>query len=352
MSTALARDTQSPQSRQESIQIEAIRALTGELPLNDFGMPIGIYRTDLLPFHNYQPNSNGRKHDLLIIDDPLGPSEKQEGAPVRENGAEPEAEAEAEPHVFRTAGFPTKDLAIAFMPLQYDEGYPSFDNGMPFWQRLDYEPTDAYEAFHRYLQMSLGRASSSDDVEDEYDGVAASGTRSISHMAAEMFPDGDLLKMIDVFKGYYHHFYWGMRANAYDLCRVAQYRKQQEHRAIETQDEHYITSRKLRHRLMQYFDSTDDFWDLMTPKVGLDMLKTVTQLERISAGIPAAGPMSEEAAARSGTPFEIELQTVALRNLPSKGSTITDEGEILDQALQDPASTEILQRMIIRAGGN
>ncbi len=345
MNTAV-REVQGQQSQsQESRQIEAIRALTAELPLNDFGLPVGIYRTDLLPFHDYQPVGNGRKHDLLITDDPLirdDPGVEQEGAPATDIAE----------HVFRTAGFPTKALTVAFMPLQYDEGYPSFDNGMPFWQRLEYEPTDAYEAFQKYLHMSLGRVSSGDDFEEDYDGLAASGTRSIAHMAAEQYPDGDLLQMIDVFKGYYHLYYWGMRAHAYDLCRVAQYRKQQEHRAIETQDEHYIVSRRIRHRLMKYFDDEEEFWGLMTPKIGLEMFKAMTQLERVSAGIPAAGPMSEEAAARGGTPFEVELQTVALRNQTSKGVTITDEGELLDAALEDPASTEILQRMIIRAGGN
>ena len=327
----------------ESIQINAIRALTAEMPLNDFGLPIGVYRTDLLPFHDYKPNSRSRKHDLLIVD-ASDADTKQEGAPA--------TNTEVEPHVFRTAGFPTKSLATAFMPLQYDEGFPAFENGVPFWQRLEYEPAEAFEAFNKYLQMSLGSIASSIDTENEYDGTEASGIRSISRMASEMYPDSDLLGMIDIYKGYYHLYYWGMRAHAYDLFRVAQYRKQQEHRAIETQDEHYVTARRLRHRLMQYFDSDDEFWDLMTPKVGLDMLKTLTQLERVSAGIPAAGPMSEETAAKSGTPFEVVLRTVAQANQVAKGVTITDEGEILDRALEDPQATGLLQELIIRSGGN
>lgn len=349
MSTA-ASEVQKPESQvgQESIQIDAIRNLTSELPLNDYGLPVGIYRTDLLPFHDYVPP--GTKDlavavvDAVVVDDV--PVVEQEGAPSRDTEVIPAD------HIYRMAGFPTKGLTVAFMPLQYDEGFPAFGSGAPFWARLEYEPADAFAAFHKYLMMSLGSAASSEDVEDDYDGAAASGIRSISQLASEMHPDSDLLRMVDLYKGYYHLYYWGMRAHAYDLFRVAQYRKQQEHRAIETQDEHYITSRRLRHKLMQYFDSQEDFWDLMTPKVGLDMLKTLTQLERISAGIPAAGPISEEMAAKAGMTFEMELQTIAQTNRPSQGTTITDEGELLDSALKDPAATEILQRLIIRSGGN
>lgn len=341
MNTA-AKEVPDRQQSIESMQIDAIRALTRELPLNDFGLPVGIYRTDLLPFHDYKPGSQ----QLVAIEDVDVEEIEHAGAPTTE--ITPHVS-----HVFRTAGFPTKDLTVAFVPLQYDEGYPAFDTGMPFWSRLEYEPPDAYEAFSKYLAMNLGApAREIDDVEDfEYDGKEASGTRSIARMAAELHPDSNLLQMIDLYKGYYHLYYWGLRAQSYDLCRVAQYRKQQEHRAIETQDEHYITSRRLRHRLMKYLNDEEECWGLMTPKVGLDMLKTITALERISAGLPASGPMSEEAAAKGGTPFEIELRTVALRNQPVGGSTIDEKGTILDHALEDPESTEVLQRLIIRAGG-
>ena len=40
---------------QPDFTVMAIRQLTAELPLNDFGLPTGIYRTDLLPYHEYIP---------------------------------------------------------------------------------------------------------------------------------------------------------------------------------------------------------------------------------------------------------------------------------------------------------
>ncbi len=339
--------------KQQDLQIEALRALQSEIPLNDFGLPTGIYRTDLLPFHDYDPSptpahvlpesrSNG-------LGSPEEPEDDSDGSrvhhPVMASQEDP-----LEKQEYRIAGFPAAALSHAYVPLQYDEGFPAFANGSSFWNRLEYEPGDAFQAFERYLSMNLGRAA---DVEEDDDyGQAATGTRSISQLATILHPDSDLLAMSDTYQGYYHLYYWGARAHAYDLFRVAQYRQQQDLRAIETQDEHYVIARRLRAKLMQYFETEDDFMDMMTPKVAIDFFKNLTGLERISAGVPAAGPQTAEQAGEAGKPFELHLKTVAQTNRPASSSTTIDEdGEVLDKALQDPATTELLQEIIIRSGG-
>jgi hypothetical protein len=346
---------------QEQMQIEAVRALASEIPLNDFGLPIGIYRTDLLPFHDYKPDArdsyaphalqssaSGASGVIDLID--ISALGDQQGLNSPTTPVTFELTELAEVGVYRIAGFPAKDLSLAFIPLQYDEGFPAFDSGLPFWNRLDFEPSDAYAAFQEYLRMPLG--TTGDPEDDEYAGTSASGTRSLSTLVVSLEGnDSHVISAIARYQEYYHLYYWGMRAHAYDLFRVAQYRKQQELRAIETQDEHYVQSRRLRHRLMKYMDDEENFWDLMTPKIGLDMLKTITQLERISAGIPAAGPMSEEDRERAGNPFEVVLRTVAQSNRRKETTLITDDGQVLDNALKDPAATEILQELIIRSGG-
>ncbi len=356
-----------------AVQIEALRALQSEIPLNDFGLPTGIYRTDLLPFHDYKPHLSGNGHgaDLIILDD-LGPDDtteegrerirswyEEEGLPKpKESDGEDASNDEhalttthatAPAREYRVAGFPVDALSKAYVPLQYDEGFPAFLNGSPFWGRLDYEPGDAFQAFQRYLQMTLGRAA---DIENDEDfGEAASGTRSISQLAAILHPDSDLLKMADTYQGYYHLYYWNARAHAYDLFRVAEYRNQQELRAIETQDEHYVEARRLRARLMQYFQDDPNFWDMMTPKVGIDFFKTLTGVERISAGIPAAGPQAADREGGAGKPFELHLKTVAQSNRQDSGATVDEEGNVLDKVLADPKNTEFLQELIIRGGG-
>ncbi len=370
---------------------EIMRHLTKELPLNDFGLPTGIYRSDLLPFHDYStpvgsPVGESAATDVppstskdAKTEDPQGLSGVSnadtdcQNTPVDPlsllNGegdgydpiiqpSKPEpttALTEVPEGEYRIAGFPAKALSSAFVPLQYDEGFPAFENGISFWERLSYEPVEAFQVFQRYTFMAQGTPTKED--EDEYTGTAARGNRSISDLVMQLYPTADdtkLLMMVDKFKEYYHLYYWGLRVKAYDLFRVTQYRQSQEVRALETQDDHYIQSRAMRHRLVQYMGSDEEFWDLMTPKVAIDMHKHLTQLERISAGVPAAGPTAHESENRGQT-FEMAFRTFAQDQnnaaLTEEGDTVSEDGEVLTRALQDPAATKVLQELIIRSGG-
>ena len=342
---------------QEEIQVEAIRGLTKEIPTNDFGMPTGIYRTDLLPFHDYKPNSIPAP-----ITNPAPTNGTSTPIPVPVNGTalpllldtiddDEELTQELEPVStevveYRIGGFLAESLHQAFVPLQFDEGFPAFENGIPFWSRFEFEPLEAFKVFQKYTQMNRGSPSS--DPDDDYDGESAEGARSIADLATSEHPQGDIIDMVALYQRYYHLYYWGLRAHAYDLFRVAQFQKKQELRAVETMDEHYIVSRRIRHRLMQYMDDEGEFWDLMTPKIAIDMFKALTGLERISAGMPSAGPVSEKTEDRSATPFELVLKTVAQTGRSSEGDTYNEDGELLDKALGNPEYTKLLQELIIR----
>lgn len=348
--------------------IDAVRQLTDELPLNDFGLPIGIYRCDLLPFHDYIPNApklNGSQ-DLGKESPEQGANgvdtessevsnKSSEGSSNQEVVVCPAIASDGDPSVpdvYRIAGFPAKALNQAFVPLQYDEGFPAFLDGSPFWGRLEYEPQDTFYAFDRYLKMPLGAPR--DLEKDESDpGTPATGTRSLNALVSQIHPlltDTELLLQIDKYHEDFHLYYWGMRAHAYDLFRVAQHQKQQELRQLETQDEHYIDARKIRGRLLQYMTSEEEFWDLMTPKVASDLLKSTTQLERISAGLPASGPMSEQNE-KTHAPFEMTFRTIAQTSRPRVRATTNEDGEVLSKALEDPVATELLQELVIKSGG-
>lgn len=344
----------------EELQVQAIKALSSELPLNDFGLPTGIYRVDLLPFHDYEPkHSNGHAHTLPRTKEVESPESKPALIPpddvARGDSLLPVVINNGNGE-YRIAGFPATSLPNAFVPLQYDEGFPAFESGRAFWGQLDSEPHDVYRAFETYLQMALGRPSSLGDPEDPEDegdpGKAAAGTRSLSSLVAILHSaanDVELLPIIEHYKRAYHIYYWGLRARAYDLFRVAQHRRRQEVRAIETQDEHYVDARRLRHKVMKYMNDDEEFMDLMTPKVAIDLLKQTTALERISAGLPAAGPIAAGHEDRSGESLELTFRTIAQSNrASSEGAVVDEEGEILDRALEDPVTVEILQKLIIR----
>lgn len=97
---------------------EILPKLSRQLPLQVNGMPQGFYRMDLLP---------------------------------------PEVEQEDLQDI----------LDAAYVELQYHEGFPAFHDGRPFWHRLEYESTAAYELFRLYLQAGeTGPRSLEDLMED------------------------------------------------------------------------------------------------------------------------------------------------------------------------------------------
>ena len=368
---------------------EIMRALASELPLNDFGLPTGIYRSDLLPFHLYDPHiskatvgpsesfnpplleqshevqaadavqehSPGQPQDPSEVSVPVDPfallSGQGDGTPdtiVPKRVTKPAPEKAVAIGEYRIAGFPAVALQGAFVPMQYDEGFPAFEDGTAFWSRLSFEPTDAYMAFERYMMMSFSKP-----VKVAKEPENQAGTRSLSTLVAQIKPeanDVEILALTQQLKDYYHLYYWGLRARSYDLFRVTQHRQQQEIRALETHDDHYLKARGMRAKLEEYMDDEEDFWDMMTPKTAIDFHKHLTSLERISAGVPASGPMVRDE--NSGRSFEVEFATVAQAHRgegAGSGDLINEEGEVLDQALQDPAAVEVLQKLIIRTSG-
>ena len=380
----------------ELTQLRAIKDLTKQLPLNDMGLPVGIYRPDLLPWHTYeaphlmlpehlQPEAVDsqtvpavpeiRQAHLDTIDD-LGfdmpvmeldndvvtavdlaqeDGDRTEKALITSHfEPAPEIAVPPSPTIRRIAGFVQSDLDIAFVWLHFDDGFPALESGEPFWGRFIFEPHDAYTAFQEYLQMPLGTPTGWDEDEEESVGSSATGVRAIGDLAATLHGNGDLLQKQEQYRSYSIMYYWGLRAQAYDMYRVVQHQQRQEQRAIETLDEHYITARKLRGRLDTYMDN-EEFWEMLTPKVAIDLLKTTTGLERMSVGMGAAGPGVSGSQEGGGQTMEVAYRTIAQNNNTKgdgEGNLIeASSGEVLSEMLGDPEQAGMLQELIIKVGG-
>ena len=345
-----------------------VRELATKIPLNDFGLPMGYYRADLLPWHAWEPPTS--VFDVPTIDaptieadtdhfDPLGVG--LDIADVVSGTTSLVVLDEEEPDVptkeRRTVGFPTHELDAAFEFLNYTEGFPALNNGLPFWGQLEYEPVEAHAIFQYYLQMQFG--TEGDHTEEPNDdgvynsGRAATGVRSLSQLAANLTTSNEnLLSNIQKYETYSAMYYWPQRAKSYDLYKVAAFRRQQEIRAIETQDSHYVHSRRLMTRLLNYMDEDEDFWDMMTPKVGLDMFKQLTQLQRVSAGLPAAGPLQDkDGGVKGGASLEVLFKQFAQVN-NQEGALIDEEGhELVEKVLEMPEAIEQMQALIIKING-
>ena len=258
----------------------------------------------------------------------------------------------------RVCGFRPEELHVAFVDLHYDEGFPTFLDGDPFWTMLKYEPSEAYQALVQYLYMS-GTQTIKPETEElvqdtDAEPSVASGMRSISQLASQLDTNTSTVLVTQAkLKRWAILYYWDWRARAYDMFRLVQHRSQQEIRAIETQDSHYLIAKKLTQRALDFMENDADFLDMLTPKVAIDLIKLGTSLERISAGLPAAGPANE--AVLGVVSAQLSLQRVANNSQTSDDVVdITKDSAILDAALNDPKQTEYLQKFIlsIQMGGS
>lgn len=313
----------------EQRQIIAIRELSETLPLNDMGLPYGIYRPDFLPVHKERGDirtPEERSKDLIRYNHESGEFEsawdgslptyyvevwiREEYAKQKDllSGGDVNVVVEDAP----SFAFTRADLRAAWLQLDYKEGYPRASRGTPFWQQLDFEPPEAFMAFEAYLTLTV---------------IENRGVREMryvpdvmNHLARQSGLPLVTLPSEEQLEQYYTLYYWYHRTKAYDLFRAVEFRRKQEERAYETLDDHYFRSRKMLDRLQEYMDDEEEFWSLMTPKVAIDLMKVLVGMQRVSVGLPAGTPLPAPAVGKDGV---------------SRGTPITVEGMMRMLAQQD-----------------
>lgn len=271
-----------------------IRKLGSTTPATHGGIPVGIYRSDLLP--------SAKTLEQLK-------TEKKEPDP--------------------------NDLEAAYVELGFQEGFPTMPGGAPFWMKFDFEPSPAFNAFSLYLEQ------------------AETGPRSLHHVAQnpvlKMQFNGKTQELVNE---WYTIYYWAQRAKAHDIYREAAYRHIRAKRALYTEDNHFSVAERLLKLATDYM-STPAFIEDMTPKTALEALKIAASLQRVSVGLPAGGPLSskEEVAQTPGN-WELVVRQVAQRNdagtFDSSGNLIGDQSLNLNTFLDDPEHANIMQEVIIR----
>ena len=232
------------------------------------------------------------------------------------------------------------------MPLAYVEGFPALPDRNPFWYRLDFEPLEAFQAFEAYLSQG-----------DQ-------GARQLFILGnddpkLDGFPTTTLLEWFDL-------YYWEHRSKSFDLFRIAQARKMREQRALTVDDNHYALAAKLMDQLEIYMlpeDGEDsEFFDLLTPKSAIDLLKLLTQIQRVSSGLPASGPPggSPDGSHQPGASIEVIMRNVVQGIQPKSGdgsnAVVIDGHEVsqldaLETALQNPETAALAQELVIKLNG-
>lgn len=274
-----------------------IRRAQSRLPVTGEDLPVGFYRADLLT--------------LSDTTDPIDPTSKQlEEAQV---------------------------LQAAYVELSYDHGYPILPGGEPFWHKLDYEPGIAYGAFQIFLDLDMnGGARELSELAHNQEFLRVleqSSGSSPSHQRA-----------LDTLTEYYYLYYWRQRSKAHDLFKEAAYRHQRIRRAMSAEDYHYRLSEKLLREVETYLSSADFMKDL-TPKTAIDALSKLVAIQRVSAGLPASGPLASKDVPIT-TQFEAILRQLAER--PQTSDQTTRKSPLIGTVLKDPKTVRDMQELVIR----
>ena len=181
---------------------------------------------------------------------------------------------------------------------------------MPFWERLTFEPPRCFEAFKLYLQQGNDSARQIHLLNSNPDHPNAN--RHSSHSHSHSHPDvgedvkedvgedvkedvkervGEDVKSVGTREELFEWanlYYWRLRSRAFDLFQAAFERHLRSKRAIQFQDDSYLTSLRLANVAEAYLNSPA-FAAEMSPKVALEALRLSQQMGRDALGLSKTG---------------------------------------------------------------
>lgn len=265
---------------EDSTRGSIIEFISRGIPTNEFGLPVYYIRSDLLDINTIQ---------------------------------------------FR--GSLTQDEAdMAADALSYQEGFPTFSNGTPFWLQMPHEPRPTYLLFQNYLAL------------DELEGI-----RLVDSLAQKEHLD------VEIIRSHYQEYYWSARARAYDLFIVAAEAKKREALTRKTENKHFQAAGQFLEKVIAKINSDEELINEMDGKELFDLFEQLVKVQRLSLGL--TGQNASSTAKELNNPG----QTVEfiLRNL-TKNSGLSGNGaesfqNRLALLMQDENTAMQAQELIIRA---
>lgn len=280
-------------------RIQLLQRAAGRLPLTAEGLLVGYYRSDLLP----TTYVNATEESIA--------------------------------------------LKGAYSDLSFEYGFPTLHDGRPFWHKFDFEPGFSFGAFQAYLELING---------GPRELARLTENQELHQIASRMagLPEGQLISRADFARAMYESsimYYWRQRAKAFDLYKEAAYRHQRLRRQSTVEDDHYTLASNLLNTLKEKVLNTPKFFDDMAPKTAVDLLGRLVAIQRVSVGLPAAGPLANKEAP-TDTSFEMIMRTLGAK--AGVGNTYDQQGnaatsrEAFNEVLQDAGDAGKLQEVIIR----
>ena len=273
---------------------QLVAQLTANIPLNEYNLPIYVYRPDMLDYGQIvrtlqsTPTTTGPARSAVA--EAYLPAAKMDVL-------------ELEAHI-----------DAAMLHLGYAEGFPTMPTGTPFWQQLDFEPRECYDMFIAYLELG--------------------GARQLSSMIG--YP-------LELLQECFNLYYWSYRVKAFDLYRVAHHQKKKLQRMLKTEEDHFEVAERMLGKLRTYLDAAIIDEESVTPEKAVNMLEKLVKIQRISVGLPANGESKENNAPRSMTPVNVIMQQIAAGNGQTRNEVPT-----VDLLMEDPDAVDLAQELIIK----
>ena len=341
--------------------VSMVKAAAKQLPINSYGLPDGIYRPDLLPTLSSANSSLEEIGSNLVGEPPTNEqlsigSDKQLSIDFGLTFQPDSIEAALPNELLGGVQAATQSqLACAFYPLCYAEGFPAQEDGRPFWGQLEFEPDEPFEAFEAYLaqgQLGVRQLFLLASTQDALTGRSCFPAHADNQTNQTNQPDSISTSMrLQALQEYFHLYYWEWRVKAFDMFNTIAKKQQRLARAMQVEDDHYLVAERLNSIALSYIDDDPDseFMQLMTPRVALEMLKSGTVLQRISAGLPANGPSPNQKADPNGVgaSIEVQLRTIAQQNGVTEQAS-HDNTSTLREVLQSPETAALAQELIIK----
>lgn len=282
-----------------SLKANIFRQINRDIPLSDYGIPQYIYRADIIPSNLENMES---KHRLQMLN-------------------------------------------AATLNVAFDQGFPAVevnaDTGVsvPLWEKLPGESIDAFNAFMVYLE--LPEKSNHENPVRLLPMIASVVGKSIEEIVS-----------------YFHIYYWHFRSRAYDLFLVACHRIQREQRLMSIEGSHFkmaetlltkintIAEVKLDQTIGALSDPEGDTSDVKLKDL-IDMVDKLVKVQRISVGLPAAGPQAGDVPVPHA-PVSDTFRKIAsdsqIREVKSNRSAE------MDRILANPDDLAQMQDLVIRIG--
>lgn len=287
-----------------------LEQLNRHIPINDFSLPVFIYRPDLLDHELFvevfaQNSAENAENGQLLLGFELKSSQNgQNGQNNQESTSFGSLERIAEAESM---------IEASIIPLSYDNGYPCLPNGDPLWTRLEFEPVIAFQGFMQFLELTGARRI------DELITVQPDDKREWSTL-----------------------YLWRERAKAFDLYKLANHQKVKLQRMLQVEDSHYNKAEKLLNKLDAAFQDDEKFAHLDIDKA-VGVLEKLIKIQRISVGLGINGSENETPKMPS---MEMIVKQAAVKQVEKADESVNHEEFV--KLLENPEGLAQAQELIIK----